>query len=449
MEIIIVGAGLAGLSTALALSHSLSGTSSKHRILLLESAAQLAEIGAGVQLTPAATRFFLRCGLGSALLAASAVPSSWHLRRGSDGEVLNRVPMDQFTEWYGAPYVVVHRADLHRILWEALVARQGKEAAVEVEMRLGTRVAEYGVEEGWVQVQRGERLKADLVIACDGINSSARGQLMQSLGAPQQEWVVGTGMAAYRVMADVKEVRADPLTREIVEEHAGNCWADTHKLVMTYMVRGSDKLNLVLSHPDTVDTSAWTQEQYKAELTRFYGDMDPRVKRLIELASGPVTNWPVHQVLPLPSWTSRANNFVLIGDAAHAMSFYLSMGVSLAIEDGLALATALAYHVSCPETFSLASAVTLFETVRKPRAEKISAASQHAGDLLHLSPGPQRDMRDRAARRDGAEGEEETRGDPLLDWTSYGITDKKIRQWVYGYDVLEEVESKKQEMSKL
>jgi len=215
---------------------------------------------------------------------------------------------------------------------------------------------------------------------------------------------------------------------------------------MTYMIRGSDKLNLVLAHPDTVDTSAWTQAQYQDELTRFYADMEPRVQRLIALASGPITNWPVHQVRPLPSWTSRAKNFVLIGDAAHAMTFYLSMGVSLAIEDASALAAALAHHVSDPDTFSLASAVTLFENVRKPRAEKISAASQHAGEVLFLGPGPDREKRDRAARRDGAEGEEETKGDPLTEWMSYGITDKRIREWCYGYDVLQEVESKVKEM---
>lgn len=118
MRIIIIGAGLAGLSTALALSHS----STKHHIILLESAATLAELGAGVQLTPIATRQFKAWGLEPQLLAASALPEAWNLRRGSDGEVLNRVPMDRFEEWYGAPYIVVHRADLHKILHEAVVA---------------------------------------------------------------------------------------------------------------------------------------------------------------------------------------------------------------------------------------------------------------------------------------------------------------------------------------
>ncbi|KAF2628331.1 FAD/NAD(P)-binding domain-containing protein, partial [Macroventuria anomochaeta] len=381
MQIIIVGAGLAGLSTALALSHS----STTHLIILLESALALAEIGAGVQLTPIATRQFKAWNLEPQLLAASALPKAWNLRRGSDGKVLNRVPMDKFEEWYGAPYVVVHRADLHRILHEAVVARG-------VEVRLDSRVEQYGVEEGWVRLLNGEKLEGDLVVACDGINSSARTQLLKSSGShmnPEKE-LEATGWAAYRLMADVEDVKNNPLTKEIVGEHAGNCWADTNRSVMTYMIRDSGKLNLVLSHPDDVDTSTWTREQYLTEIQRFYGDMDPHVLCLIGLSTGPITNWPVRQIAKLPTWMSGKGKFVLIGDAAHAMAFYLSMGVSLAIEDAAALATALDLHTSNPKGLSLAKAMRLFEKVRKPRAERIRDASLHAGAMLHLPPGSER-----------------------------------------------------------
>ena len=217
MKIVVVGAGLAGLSTALALSHS----STQHRIILLESAPALAELGAGVQLTPIATRQFKAWGLEPQLLAASALPKAWNLRRGSDGEVLNRVPMDKFEEWYGAPYVVVHRADLHRILHEAVVAKG-------VEVRLNSRIEQYGIEEGWVRLVNGERLDGDLIVACDGINSSARTQLLKSFGSTlaRDEELETTGWAAYRLMADVEDVKGDPLTKDIVSEHAGNCWCD-------------------------------------------------------------------------------------------------------------------------------------------------------------------------------------------------------------------------------
>lgn len=447
MQIIVVGAGLAGLSTALALTHS----TTEHHIVLLEAASALAEIGAGVQLTPIATRQFKTWGLEPQLLAASALPKAWNLRRGSDGEVLNRVEMERFEEWYGAPYVVVHRADLHRILHEAVAARG-------VDLRLNSRVQDYAVEDGWVRLESGQKLQGDLVVACDGINSSARTQLLKGVGSAlhRDQELEETGWAAYRFMVDVEDVKVDPLTKEIVGEHSGNCWcvavscqsfqfskltttrADSNRSVMTYMIRDSGKLNLVLSHPDDKDSSSWTREQYLSELRSYYKDLDPRVLRLIQLSTGPITNWPVHQVAKLPTWMSQSGKFVVIGDAAHAMAFYLSMGVSLAIEDATALVTALDMHTSDQDRLSLKSAMHLFQDLRKPRAEKIRDASLHAGAMLHLSPGAERVLRDKSAINDGAVTEAQL-GDPLLNWTSYGITDKEIRRECYGYDVVAEM----------
>ncbi|PSN59395.1 salicylate hydroxylase [Corynespora cassiicola Philippines] len=423
MHIIIVGAGLAGLSTAISLSHSSTG----HKILLLESAPQLAEVGAGVQLTPVATRQFLRWGLGPSLLAAAAVPENWLLRRGSDGEVLNCVPMRKLEGVYGAPYIVVHRADLHRILHEHAVNRG-------VEFRLNSRVVEYGFEEGWLRLDNGEKLEADLVVACDGINSTARELFLKENEGAGQDWLEKTGWAAYRAMADVEDVKSDPLTKEIVAEHAGNCWADADKSIMTYMVRDSEKLNLVISHPDDIDTSKWTREQSYAELTRLTADMDPRVRRLIELVNSPINNWPVFQVRTLPRWISNSGKFVLIGDAVHAMAFYLSMGVSLAVEDAAALTFALELHTSSSSSVPLSKAMSLFERIRKSRAEAVRDASLHAGKMLHIPPGKDREIRDAAARNDGLN--DDIKGLSFLtEWKSYGITDKTIRDWCYGYDV--------------
>lgn len=213
MKIIIVGAGLAGLSTALALAQS----KTKHEIILLESASKLAEVGAGVQLTPVATRQFLSWGLKKDLLDAAALPESWFLRRGEDGEVLQRVPMQELEGVYGAPYIVVHRADLHAILHKHVVAKG-------VEVRLNCRVVEYGFEDGWLRLEAGERVEADLIVACDGINSTARNQFLAQRSGKVSGWVEKTGWAAYRTMALVEDVKSDPLVADIVSHHAGNCW---------------------------------------------------------------------------------------------------------------------------------------------------------------------------------------------------------------------------------
>lgn len=212
---------------------------------------------------------------------------------------------------------------------------------------------------------------------------------------------------------------------------------------MTYMVQDSGKLNLVLSHPDDVDTSRWSYEMILDEVKSFYDDMDSRACRLIELSKPPINNWPVYQVKTLPTWISKSGKFVLIGDAVHAMAFYLSMGVSLAVEDAAALSACLELHTN--DKMPLVEAMSLFEQVRKPRAEAVRDASLHAGAMLHLPPGKKRDQRDAAAKSDGATCKEADGGGDfafLVNRNSYGITDKSIRDWCYGYDVVQDIESR-------
>lgn len=155
MKIIVVGAGIGGLSAALALSlHS-------HQVLVLESAPALAEIGAGVQLTPDAIKFFFQWGLKDDILAKAAIPNRFVIHHWRDGEVLREINIRRLEGDYGAPYVVVHRGVLHEILHRHAV-RAG------AEVRVNSRVGEYDFEAGAVVLKNGHRLEADLVVACDG-----------------------------------------------------------------------------------------------------------------------------------------------------------------------------------------------------------------------------------------------------------------------------------------
>ncbi|KAH7347978.1 hypothetical protein BKA66DRAFT_477751 [Pyrenochaeta sp. MPI-SDFR-AT-0127] len=312
-----------------------------------------------------------------------------------------------------------------------------------------------------------EVMRADLVVACDGIGSFARrallgpdpgrgGGVATAVDAPRgneaAEWLEKTGWAAYRAWAPVDKIKADPELKELVEKHECNCWVGHDGLVMTYMVKNSKILNMVLSHRDDVDTSYWTLAQYKDEIGEMFDDWDPRLKRLLDARDDRVQNWPIYQAKTLPRWTSERGRFVLIGDAAHAMSFYLSMGVSMAVEDaaGLVECLKLLEQRGLPgdsaetngET-GLGFAMKLFEKVRKSRAQLVRDASLHAGNVLQMPPGREREQRDRNLRDGGesAAAESEAQGQKKLftEGTAYGIADRRIRDWCYGYDVVEEV----------
>ncbi|KAL2072975.1 hypothetical protein VTL71DRAFT_10299 [Oculimacula yallundae] len=435
MEIIIVGAGIGGLSASLALAHSPS--SQPHKITIIESASVLAEIGAGIQLTPNATRCFFKWGLGPSLLAHSVLPATFNVRRDTSDELLSGVPLSTFEEQYSGPYLVVHRADLHRIMHEHAVEKG-------VKIRLGSRVTTYDFDGGEITLASGEVIKADLIVACDGIKSFARGKFLGT-GAEEvpNQWIEPTGWAAYRLIAPVSKLAENPLTVELSTSHGANCWSGAMRSTMTYLVKDATALNIVLSHPDNVDTSSWTSEQYKAEIRKTFADVSPTVQALLEATNPEVQNWPVYQVKTLPKWVSETGKFVMMGDAAHGMAFYLSMGVSLAVEDGESLAVCIEKMESegaGSESAGLKHAMHIFEYVRKRRAEAVRDASLHAGKMLHLVPGEARDIRDRAMSGDGRSGEDDKRERFFVEKTAYGLADGQIRDWCYGYDVRKEVE---------
>ncbi|KAH6667252.1 salicylate hydroxylase [Halenospora varia] len=411
MEIIVVGAGIGGLSSALSLT--LAG----HTTTVLESSPTLAEVGAGVQLTPNSTRSFWKWGLGPDILSHAVLPSSFNIRRDTHDSLLRSVSFKEFEKRYGAPYIVIHRADIHRILFE-----HGVKAGVK--LRLGCKVVD------------GERLSADLVVGVDGIKSFARGEFLADF---RDKWEEKTGWAAYRLMAPVEALKSNPLTEFLSQDCNCNCWIGDDRLVMTYLVKNAQMLNIVLGHPDDVDTSDWTSEQCKAEIGRAFEDSSPSLQALLAITNPEVQNWPIYQVRSLPRWVAKSGRFVLMGDAAHAMAFYLSMGVSMAVEDAETLTECISLMQKRNE--SLGHAMGIFEKVRKRRAEAVRDASLHAGNVLQLRRGPEQETRDRALRSDGVEEEASQTDEFYVKKMSYGIADQEIRDWSYGYDVLKQVEA--------
>ncbi|KAL7950791.1 hypothetical protein V8C42DRAFT_350532 [Trichoderma barbatum] len=449
MHIIIVGAGIAGLSLAIALGQS------HHQITILDAATQLAELGAGVQMTPQAIRYLFKWGLKDDLLAESIIPDGLHVWDGKGGNLLGTVRIKDMEAQYRAPYIVVHRAVLHAILHRHAI-RAG------AQVLLSSDVVEYEFANAAVQLRNGKRLTADLVVAADGINSLARSQLLGSKDPGSQP----TGWAAFRMTAEVSKLKADSVTSSLIDlqSRSSNWWIGPHISCMTYLIKDATLLNIVLSHRDNINTKSFTPDEYSKTVRHMFRDFEPRVQRILDLSTSKIVNYPVYAVPPLPSWAHESGRFVLMGDAAHAMAFYMSMGVSLAVEDAAALATVL--NLACPSEANsnlsnqrseaveskLMHALHVFEIVRKPRVEAVQEASLHGGDSSHTSHEIERGVlyealahshedkvwplesdatRGRFVRKSKRTGQRLGPG---------GITDKGTRDWCYDYDAVGAIE---------
>ncbi|KAJ5898725.1 hypothetical protein N7504_009013 [Penicillium tannophilum] len=338
MQIIIVGAGIAGLSVALALSKS------NHEVLVLESAPQLAELGAGVQMTPQAIKYLFSWGLKEDLLAECITPENILFKDWRDSALIGALDMTTFEDEFCAPYIVIHRASLHNILH-----RHAVQAGARI--RLDATVTKYDFENGSVELKGGEMLNADLIVGADGIyspvvfldstdndpgiNSFARSQLLGSSDPGTQP----TGWAALRMMAATSKIKANPITAGLVDldTYNSNFWIAPDKSCMTYWIKDASMLNIVLSHRDDIDMRKFTYDEHKDFVDDHFKDFDLPVRELLNIAIPKIVNYPVYAVPPLSHWVHPSGRFTLVGDAAHAMAFYMSMGVSLAVEDAVSL----------------------------------------------------------------------------------------------------------------
>ncbi|KAB8256862.1 hypothetical protein BDV32DRAFT_152883 [Aspergillus pseudonomiae] len=404
LNIIVVGAGLGGLATAIAL------TTYGHKVTIYEQAPELREVGAGIQVPSNSARLLLKLGVGPYLSKCASEPESISFRRWESGEVIGFTKLKpDFQETFNAPYYVVHRADFH----SALVQR-----AVElgVVLKLGEKVVEYDPLKPDIRLERGILVTADLVVAADGIKSIARPLLDDHLDMPP----TSLGFAAYRATVDVSLLEQDPDTAWLLEKPALNIWIGDKRHVMTYTIGAGKSFNMVLSHWDPSDPTTWDQSTALRDMRHEFTGWDPRLTKIIGLITK-TAKWPLVSSTPLSRWT--LGKVVLLGDAAHAMLPYMSQGAAMAVEDGVALARALS-RISSGTT--LDDALAVFEKVRAKRTRLMQDASLLNGQLWHFPDGPLQQARDEAMKP-------ETQGRPFSHSPNQW-SDPATQMWAYGYD---------------
>src|SRR5712672_4578311 len=393
MRALVVGGGIGGLSTAIALRYQ--GVDA----LVLEQAKVMTEIGAGIQIAANAAIVLRELGLEAAIRAVGVKPLSYDYRDLRNGKMLYQAPLgDEAAGRYGAPMYNIHRANLVNILFEA-VPPEAK--------RLGARCVGVSQDKDGVEVrlQTGEVLRADALVGCDGIHSAVR----QHLRGNEEKHFANILMWRSLIPAE----RLEGLNLE----QRGNYWVGPGRTLITYWVRPKNLYSILASVPaQEVRRESWDDSGDISEMLRSFDDAEPRARKMLEQCPS-VSITGMFYRDPVDSWTN--GRITLLGDAAHPMVPFLAAGAGQGIEDAWTLA-----HVLSRRQDDVPGALLEYERRRLPRTTRIQAGARAAVKLMHENE--QQRVRDRNGRWKGM-----ARIDPMAE-TSWGLA--------WAYNVVKAVE---------
>jgi len=385
LRIAVIGAGIGGLSAAVALRRA------GFDVTVFEQAPALTEIGGGINIGPNAARILSRLGLGDALERVAVRPVSTRQCRWQDGRSLQWAPLNPLCEaLYGAPYLMIHRADLLSIVASGLPTER---------IHLGHRLVGLTDRGDCAEVRfdGGARMTADLVIGADGIHSTVRTAL---LGAEAPRFA---GCVAYRGLVPVERVA------DLALEVGLQSWLGPGAHFVHYFVSGGSLLNFVgWTEHDEWNREDWTDRATIARALAAFEGWHPQVRRIIGAADTCFV-WALFDREPLSRWS--VGRTTLLGDACHPMYPFMAQGAAQAIEDGAVLTACLvAGGAQDP-----AETLRRYERLRLPRVSRLQDMSRANKIRFHLPDGPAQAARDEA-------------------WASEGDRSPEALRWLYGFD---------------
>jgi salicylate hydroxylase/6-hydroxynicotinate 3-monooxygenase len=353
LNVAIIGAGMGGLSAAATLGRA--GIDAE----VYEQAPAFTRIGSGIQMSPNAMKVLRAIGLEEKTREIAFRPDHQLSRDWDTGHINLDYPFGDLVEKkYGAPYLLMHRGDLHALLASIVPPDKIKRGRKLVDFRQSGAGVELHFEDG-------SSAHADAMIASDGVHSSVREKLFG------KDKPVYSGRVAYRTTF--------PASR--LNEQIDDCtkwWGVDRHIVIYYTTRAKDEVYLVTSVPEP----AWTQESWSLkadveELRAAFVGFHPMVTQVLD-ACPSVNKWAIFERDPMPAWTQ--GNVILIGDACHPMTPYMAQGAATAMEDAALLARCLE---GCGPG-GVHQAFLKFEGLRKPRTAEIQKVS-HSNTWLHRS----------------------------------------------------------------
>ncbi len=382
---LVAGGGIGGLAAALALARQ------GYEVQVLEQAAQLGEIGAGIQLGPNAFSAFDALGVGEAARGRGGYTDEMVMHDALDERCVGRIPTGEaFRRRFGNPYAVIHRADVHRSLLE------GAERTGRIAVATGTAVQRVEQTSDGVTVidAAGRAHHGAALIGADGVKSAVRAQYVGDEARV-------SGHVVYRAVVDRDDFPAD------LRWNAASIWVGPDCHLVHYPLRGGEQYNVVVTfHSRQVEQ--WSvREGSRDEVQSYFEGICPRARQLIELPRD-WKRWATADREPIAQWTWGRTT--LLGDAAHPTLQYLAQGACMALEDAVTLGEALR-----TSGHDVAQAFARYQRSRVARTARVVLSAREMGRLFHAKGV------ERLVRNDLWKGRTPERFYDALEWL-YGWT---------------------------
>jgi len=354
-RILIAGGGIGGLSAALALAQT------GMPVQVLEQTPEFSEAGAGIQLGPNGVQVLRALGVADALAQSAVAPEGVHLFDARAGQCLTTVPLGPLAEMrYGAPYWVVHRADLQNVLLDAVRANDN----AVITQPFGVAACRAEGTKVHVSSETGETATGGGMIGADGLRS----QIRREMGAGGQ--LVHSGKSAWRLTVPL-EAAATPM-----RQNAIGLWLSPRAHLVHYPVRGGAEVNIVVIVDDPETPEGWNvpgaPEEFMPRLSGW-----PETITAFLSSQGGWRRWALYDMAPPRQWS--AGRIALLGDAAHPVLPFLASGGVLAIEDAAVLARSLDEAKG-----DTAAGFAAYGRKRRARASRVQMRSRRMGQIYHM-----------------------------------------------------------------
>ena len=355
--ILIAGGGIGGLAAALALARA------GRACVVLEKAARLGEIGAGIQLGPNAFRAFDALGVGPTARAMAIEIDQLRLMDAIEGGEITHIDLGAaFRARFGAPYAVIHRGELHGVLLRAC------EENPLISLRTGSEVVDFDQDGAGVtaRLTRGDTLAGAALIGADGLWSNIRTKVVGD-GPPRV-----SGHTTYR---SVIPTEAMP---EGLRWNAATLWAGPKCHLVHYPLQGWRAFNLVVTRHNGATEPAAGRPVAFEEIMADFSHVHPVAQSIIRHGRD-WKAWVLCDREPVLNW--RDGRVVLLGDAAHPMLQYLAQGACMAMEDAVCLGTMVASHAG------LEDALEAYQVARRLRTARVQLMSRAVGEHVYHPAG--------------------------------------------------------------